>query len=854
MDMIKRALIVMLFFTPIVAVAEEDEDGSEEEQEGGFKISGEANIGFKYVEQNRQSSKFNEYKDNETEPYLNRLVVDAENSETGQVFGLIVNSLDRDDQEIFLEYGNPERFVFDFHLDDIPHSISDNAKTPYEYLGAGAYRVDNAVVDAIQISDVANAASWTAVDAGPGAGGEDVRISSVLSENVHDVRLGTERRDITLGFQYKLSKQTNMRLEFDIDTKKGRRVIGASIGDRPSRSMTVQLPEPIDYRNESIKLSMEHIGEQYQLDATYQYEQFENKVELLSWNSLFYGAGYFGSDGDPATLDGGSDYDSVRIGTSAQYATIGRIALEPDNSYENLIVNLGVNLPMKSRFNVTLSMGEMEQDENLLPYASSDFGGSLDDLPRSGADAKIDTKMLNLLYAIRPIRNLNARVYYRYYDLDNKTQQSEFYYYTQDTSSEDTSTDIARDYRNERVNLAYDYRRNAYGLDLSYYLGKYGTLGFVAEKEIKKRENRATDKTDEQTLTLSYRARPIDTLSFKVKYVQAERDAGKYDGEVTDLSYHYDTTLYAGESASPVSGFGNNPGLRQYDITDRDKDQFDLTLGFLPIESLAINLAYQQQQIDYKSKIASQLTSWDSSRSIYDTVSIDPTQLGLIKEVDSRIVLDLNYQLNEEMLIYGFLSNDMIETDQRGRYMDQNEKIDNILAQRDWSDRTGVYVWNADLRDETNTIGIGLDYIVKETYEIRASLMHSRAVVDIRYKPGAAIAENNQSSELDQAEWYSPPDVRFTNETFNLQFAKHLSKNSELSFSYTLEQYNAQDWQQLGTAAHNRVFNGQYVANNDVETIGTERDQVGSRLVMLSNNLTPDYRVHIIEMRFAYKW
>ncbi len=876
MEMNMRALIalfaaMLLVVTPVLTIAEElddeddlelddelddlDEDGDEEEEETGrFRIVGDINIGIKVVEQNSDSSKFNEYKDDDTAVYLNRFLFDLEDTETGRVFDLRVKNLVRDDQDIFMEYGDPGHYAIDFHLSDTPYRISDNAKTPYQYAGSGFYRVADDIVNAIQISDVASADSWAAPDAGAGGAGEDARISSVLSENVHDIGIGTERRDISLGLKYNFSKRTKARLEFAVDTKKGRLITGASIGDRPSRSMTVQLPEPIDYRNEGIKFYVEHRAEQYQLDATYEYSKFENKVDTLSWNSLFHAAGYFGPDGDSSTTDGGSDYDDIRIGATTRYATTGRIALSPDNTYENIMLNVGINLPMMSRLNATVSMGKMEQDEDLLPYATSSFGGTLDSLPRAEADAKIDTKMVNLFYTIRPIKKLNTRIYYRYYDLDNKTPESEFYYYTQDSNSEYTSDITTRNYRNERVSLAYAYQHYAYGLDLSYYLGKKGAVGLVAEKSIKKRDYRATDETDEDMLTLSYRVRPMEKVSVKVKYKWAEREAGNYDGEVTDLSYHYDTTVYANESSSPVSGFGNNPGLRQYDIADRDRDQFDLTVGVVPIEEVTINFAYHLLKNDYSSKIASQITSWDSIRGVFDTVSIDPTQLGLLEDESTRFVLDLNYRINDEMLAYGFLSQEMIDTDQRGRYMNENHKINNIRAARDWRDESGKYVWNADLSDETNTIGIGFDYFVEESFDIQTYFTHSEGVVDVDYKPGSEIAEDDTSSLLDHAEWYSPGDVKFKTNTFNIIFTKHLAENMKISCSYLYEEYDEQDWQQAGSSAHQQVFGGQYVANADPETAGTGNDRVGSRLVTLSNNLAPDYDVHMISINFGYKW
>ncbi|MGQ0835961.1 MAG: hypothetical protein ACT4O5_13765 [Gammaproteobacteria bacterium] len=45
---------------------------------------------------------------------------------------------------------------------ETPHLLSDSARTPYDYLGGGRYQVARSIIEATQISNVNNAASWTA--------------------------------------------------------------------------------------------------------------------------------------------------------------------------------------------------------------------------------------------------------------------------------------------------------------------------------------------------------------------------------------------------------------------------------------------------------------------------------------------------------------------------------------------------------------------------------------------------------------------------------------------------------------------------------------------------------------------
>jgi MtrB/PioB family decaheme-associated outer membrane protein len=843
-SVLSGALLVIPAVTSYAEEVEPEEKATAEVEKERFITHGDVTIGAQSVEQNNNSSKFNEYKDDETDLYLYRLNVGVDDTETGLYFGFIGSRLSRDDQEMLLEFGMAGRFSLDFSLKETPHLLSNNAKTPYDYLGGGTYRVADGIVNSIQISNVNNASSWTAADAGPGLGGEDARINSVLNNSVHHMDLGTLRRDGTLELSYNLTDRTTARLEFGSSTKDGSIVTGTSIGDRPPRSLVAQLPEPIDYRTDDIKLSLAFNGDSYQIDTTYQYSQFENSNDTLTWNSLFHAPGFF----NPAA----TDYDDIRIGFGTSYATTGKIALSPDNTYHNLMVNAGFNLPLASRLTASLAIGKMLQDETLLPYATSDFGGTLSSLPRTSADAEINTKMLNLSYNINPISKLNAKLHYRYYDLDNDTPQSEFDYYTQDTDSQA--------YLNERINLAYGYTQNNYGLDLSYYLGKMGTLGFAYENDKKDRDFREVAETDEDIFKLSYRVSPIDKVSVNAKYTKAKRDGSTYNSEITDLSYHYDPTDPANQAQSnnPLLGFGNAPGLRKYDVTDRDRDEFSLGLGFVPTDTVNINMSYRNTKNDYASDTPSTITTWDSVALAMVTTSIDPTQLGLLEDQANTYVVDLTFTPVEALTFNGYLSRETLDSKQRGRYMDEDNRINNITTTtKDWEDTSGDYLWNADFTDTTNTVGIGAKYAINNNYDIGADFTHSRGTVDIKYSAGDLIAEDdilNPPGSHAWAEWSSPDEVKFRTNTLALNVTRHMNKNLDIGFRYMYQKYEVTDWQQAASGAHQNPLGDNFVADNDPETAGTSQDRAGSRLVRLSDYLAPDYNVNVFYLTVGYTW
>lgn len=832
----------------------------ETKESAGVVVSGDVELGGQIVSLEGNSSKFNEYKDDEDNIYLNRLHLGIDDSRNGRYFDFRGTRLTRDDQKMFAEFGQfRDRDDASFtgwraNIDwrETPHLLSNSARTPYDFLGDGTYRVARGIVDAIQISNIDNASSWTAPNAGPGLAGEDLRIASILAGAVHPIALGTQRETGTFGFDLFFSERTKARLEFKLDDKNGNIVTGAPIGDRPPRTINAQLPEPIDYTTSDFKLSLEHYDNRFHIDASYLYSMFENDIESLTWNSLFHAPDFFCAG--ITACAGATDFDRIRQGTTTAYATTGTIALSPDNTYQSFAVNGGVKLPWNSHLNTSFAYGIMRQDEDLLPFATSDFGGTQtpDALPRAEADAKIDTLMFNAVYSVNPMRRLSLQVHYRYYDLNNKTDQEVWRGNTQDSSS--------RSFKSERINIAYDLEQENIGADLSYYLGKAGTLKFSYDNEQKTRPQREVVETDEDIYKITYRVRPANWANLMAKYTRAERGGTPYNGEITDQSYGYDPFAQQTQADNPLLGFSNAPGLRKFDVTDRDKDAIDVSLGFVPTQALSVNLSYNYQKQNYDSEILSTINTWDTVTRTFVDAFVDPTQLGLLGDRSRRYALDVGFAPSEDWNLSGFYSREELDIDQRGRFLDENNRLNGVggtivAGTKDWQDTTGANIWNAAIDDHTDTVGLDANLTAMEGKLVfAAGFSHSRGVVDIDYSAGANIAEDDTTSRRNFAEWVSPPDVHFKTNAFTFQAHYAITDRLTVGLRYLFEIYRVRDWQQQATSEHQNALSENFVADQDPETAGTSQDRAGSRLVLLDDILAPNYDAHVGLVTLRYRW
>jgi MtrB/PioB family decaheme-associated outer membrane protein len=855
----RSKILISMFFASAVllssvgALAQDpDEELMEEEEEKArYETSLELNTGAQVVDQDNNSSKFNEYRDDETALYLNRIYLSIDDTETGRYFDFRGRKLSRDDQALYVEFGSfggqfgsLKGWSVDLDWSETPHLLSNSARTPYDFLGDGVYRVAGGIVDSVQISNIDNASSWTAADAGRGGGGEDSRIARVLGDSVHLIDLGTQRETGAAGLNVYLSERTKARFEFQLDDKDGSILTGAAIGDRPPRSVVVQLPEPIDFTTYDFAFFLEHFNDNFQVDGSYRYSMFKNDMEQMSWNSLFYAADFFCASNPECA--GAADFDRVRQGNSREYATTGAMALSPDNTLHNIALNGSIGLPWRSRLSATVAYARMEQDETLLPFATSDFGGALPELPRASADAQIDTTMANLAYAINPLRRLSLKLQYRYYDLDNDTEQDVWQYFTQDTDSSP--------FKNERINIAYDLERQDFGVDASYYLGKAGTARFAYEREEIERPQREVKETDEDIFKFSYRVSPFRWATFMAGYTRGDRDGSVYDGEITRQSYAFDPFANAEDHDNPLLGFSNAPGLRKFDVADRQRDEVDISLSLLPADSVNINLRYNYRNNDYGGTVPTTITTWDSTALAFVTASIDPTLLGLLEDETNRYAVEVSFSPTDKLSAFGFYSRDDIQNKQRGRFLDENNRI-NGIGSKDWQDTTGAFLWDATIEDDTDTIGAGVNYAAMEDrLDLNADFTYSNGDVGIRYVPGAAIAEDDTTSIKDYAEWSSPVDAEFELNTVRLGLDYVLTEHLTLGLSYTFETYTVRDWQQEANGAHQNALSENFVADNDPETQGTTQDRPGSRLVRLDDVLAPDYDVHVGIVTFQYKF
>jgi len=476
------------------------------------EVSGSITQGVQQLDNTTNSSKLTEYRDLRDSFYFPKVTFSVKDPRTGWFFDVNGTNVSRNDQTIVATGGRPGAWNLAVDWTGTPHNYSNKALTPYIRRGPGLFEVPATVPITFK-----KLATGSAADV-PGLLASDDLVAAYQRTFLGPTPLGTQTNAGHFAAAWSGSDAIGLAIAFDRREKSGLKSTFGPIGDRPPRTLNIQLTEPVDNRTNEATFSAEHLGSGYQIRAEYLFSDFANRVDTLQWQNVF------------ATPASGATFDAWDRSVSAY----GARPLPPDNRYHNVSATFGGDLPLDSRLTATAAYGRLEQNETLLPYSYNSDQLAVKTLPRGTADARMNTLNFTADYVISPVRRLNVRAFYRRYDLNNDTPSSQWQYVTSDTSN--LNGTVA--YVNKRVNVPYAWDRQNAGADATWRLPGRSSLTFGYEREAIGRTHREADTT-EDVLRATWRTRAAQWMSVEARYLQGMRDGGVYDNVVTREGYWY---------------------------------------------------------------------------------------------------------------------------------------------------------------------------------------------------------------------------------------------------------------------------------------------------------------------------
>lgn len=812
----KRLIFIgaVLLMVPAVTAAQ---------QASPVTVTGSLSTGARQVDNDTNSSKLTEYRDLADDAYLPKLTLNVFDTRNGRYFDFSGANVSLDDQTISARGGRAGQWSLGVNWIATPHNLSNKAQTPYTARGPGLFEVPASVPITFKRLNTA------AADA-PGVRASDDLIAAYQAAFLAPTPLGTNTSLGRIALAYAAAEAVRLGVTYDLRKKSGLKPTFGPIGDRPPRTLNIQLTEPVDYRTQDVTLSAERVGQKYQMQFSYLFSDFANRVDTLVWENVYTTAA------PDATFDVWDRAVSV----------FGRRPLAPDNRYHNASFSIAGDLPADSRLSATFAYGRLEQNEALLPYSYNSNLLVNPSLPRTTAEAEIGTTQLFVDYIVNPTARLNVRSWARYYGVDNKTPQARWQYVTSDTSNLNGTVS----FKNKRVNLPYAADRTNAGIEATYRTKPWRsslTVGY--ERESIAREHREAD-TGENRITASFRARPARWANLRARYLFGDR-RGTYDPFVTRASYWY-VASEATDADNPLFSFTNHPDMRRFDTSDRQRNQADFMLTLMPRDTVSLSASVWYRGDDFASDVAPSRPL--AGTGVADQDAVTPgTQLGLLDDARLRYMIDTFYVPTERVSVNAFVSWDTGTSVQRGLEFNENNKQNpSTVATAElgpWTRASSQ--WTADFDDRTWTAGLGTTFgLVPNRVTLSATYTLSLGEVDVAYGGfGATNFDGTPFPPNHQFAFATPPTVNQDLHVFDLRLEFPIVRNVTFLVGYDYERYRTDDWQQDDSSPWVEPVGSEFLLRDT-----SQSHQWGNRLFNLGSFLAPSYDAHIGWAAFTYRF
>lgn len=516
------------------------------------------------------------------------------------------SNLGLESRTVAVEGGRQGEFGLGLLYDELPHLVEDSAATPFLNTGSSQ--------DSLALPD-----NWVPANS--------TRNMTTLPTSLQEVDIHTKRKTLQGGFSYLPSQHVEFVGKVNRIKKEGTDAIGGAIGSSFGSSRASILHGPIDYETYQVDFSASYTRRRFQSQLGYHGSFFDDQQNSLTWINPFVDA------------------------TSAN--SLGRLALPPDNRFNQVYASLGYDIMSHTRASAYLAIGRMTQDENFLPYTTNaNLPASV--LPTNSLDGEVDTRLVDVKLSSRPLPKLRLSAQYKYNERDNKTDQNSYDYVVADTA---LST-------NARTNLPYGYQQNLWKLEAGYQLPGRTELSAGFDYDRFERPLQEVDETRDKTFWSRFKFRPLVRLDAWVKYAYADRSASDYQ------------VISAIEPPQ-------NPQMRIFYMAERDRNEISGSISMVALDDLNIDLTGFYAKDDY-----------------------NDTSIGLIDADDLSYTVDLSYTPRDTITAYLFYTYERIESRQRNSAFLAapvwNEKS------RDTFDTAGVGVKVEAIRRK---LDVGADYL-----------------------------------------------------------------------------------------------------------------------------------------------
>lgn len=590
-----------------------------------------------------------------------------------------------------------------------------------------------------------------------------------------DVHLGTRRDTTTLNIVKYLMPNLSFNFTFKNEDKKGSRAWGRGVNPEFAA-------EPIDWNTRQIDGILNYADKALQLSGGFSGSWFSNANSFVD------------------TI-GGSQTNVTAASATTNAAGHTFLSLPLDNQAYQLFLNGGYNFSKTTRGTFKAAYTHATQNASLSPITNaliaSGAGGTSTHIPfagePSGLDGEVNTKLLEFGLSARPISKLAIVANLRYQNRDDKTPERAFgKYWTYRCSTTGTTTyylgatptsaNCASGTANtisgptEIDNNPRDFKNLAGKLEATYQLPDgYSLTGGV---NYDKRERgfeidpsageylgvvKMRGKTDETTWRLQLARALSETVSGSIAYLHSKRDGSTWN-----------PAEGAADADLPLNFVNPAP------YADRKRNQWRMMLDWAPTDAMSLQFNLEHAKDEY-----------GAGRS------------GLQDGSAQLLSLDAFYAISPDWQLNGWLSHDTTKSHQIGYTYDTrtttpiNWACSSAPGATISAGCTTDLIWDANLKDTGNSLGIGLKGNATARTKLGANLQWTRNKSQYpiasnvpSYNSGATAGPTTTSNRSQQG----LPDITSTLTRLALYAEYALDKTSDLRFDMVHERWKSNDW------------------------------------------------------------
>jgi MtrB/PioB family decaheme-associated outer membrane protein len=431
-------------------------------------------IGVRQVIGDRDSAKFNEYRDIPRGFFLSAFASCAE-TPGGLYYRLLSRESPESDQHSLLAFGLPARFKVTMAWDRTLQTVNTQGRNHFARTGPGQFTLPEGFE---------------------------------AFESAAAVNLQTKRNTTRTAASVTPNEMWDLRLDYSREKRSGFQPAGANF------SFTVfELPDPTDYLTQNLEFKAEAAKKAWVVQVASQTSKFDNHMESLEWTNPFFEPGESSSP------------------------ERGRRSLPPDNSAQDFQIAGAADMADWLRVVATVSPGWMTQNTRFLPFTSNSVIEARPDfptVPATGLDGRKEMLMMNYLATGKVGETFSFKARYRSYDLNNETPSLTFSNYVRHDTSLPVSSSFAPQ---SRSSLPYSYRKQNANLHWIWQRNKDFSAKAFYEWEGWDRDYREVRRSGEHTAGGSVDLAVGDELSIRALLQHSLRRPEAYDPNSVLTSY-----------------------------------------------------------------------------------------------------------------------------------------------------------------------------------------------------------------------------------------------------------------------------------------------------------------------------